>query len=133
MDSLTTYRILNTLVDEVGPASMGRESPFLIAPVAEYMGAAIIERPGKVKKLYHGVEYTTDGHTYLILRECEKPGHLSFLQLPDERTAKLVLEQPGQPERFMSYKQVCKLVGLSLVDGRWEWSEDDGRFNPVLQ
>jgi hypothetical protein len=115
-DPLLSYRMVMQL---------HAEDKRMVAPVAEYKGAAIIEQPGKLTKVFRGQSYKTDGFAYLM-QASQKRDCLSLIQFKDERTVKAFLEQTT--ERFMSMEEVCKLVGLPLSIGPWEWNEHEGRF-----
>jgi len=119
VDAILTYRLLQKMSDE--------SAPYLIAPVAEYKGAAIIERPGNVPKVYRGHEYTSDGFAYLLHRKSERPGYLSIVQFSDERSAKEALDI-GPTEQYMSMEEVCKMLHIPQTTKAWEWNEEAGCF-----
>ena len=122
---LLSYEILMRLND----VNNGSHD-FKVAPVAEYKGVALCERPGKVKKVYKGTEYTTDGKSYIFQRH-HKPEILKVCCFDDERTSKLFIDSTPDLTPYFSYKEVCELIGLEPRSGQWEWNEEQGMFLPV--
>ncbi|MHB0958238.1 MAG: hypothetical protein ACYC0X_12230 [Pirellulaceae bacterium] len=126
-----------------------------MAPVAEYWGVAIVEIAGNNRAVWNGVEYGTDGRSWLISRpgmesqfnqlfpppkwvselaRSTLPGHVVLLGLPDERNAKEILDEvvrigENPASFFLSFRDVMAILdGPSGLCPPTKWDEEQGVF-----
>jgi hypothetical protein len=122
-----------------------------MAPVAEYRGVAIAERPGNQRAVWKGVDYHTNGHSWLIFRpgsdarfcelfspewvsESTHPDCICMIAQPDERTAKELLDAMANvgenpTSYFLSFPEIMALLGgPSGVNPPTRWDEQQGVF-----
>jgi hypothetical protein len=122
-----------------------------VAPVAEYRGVAIVEMSGNKRAVWQGVEYRTDGHSWLILRpgmeakfhqlfspdkitSSTPPDNVSMIAPPDERAAKEILDEVARTGEsptsfFLSFREVLMLLGEpARAIPPVKWDEKQGLF-----
>ncbi len=111
---------------------------FMLAPVAEYRGVALIERPGDKRTVWEGREYFSDGCIYLMRRSGVK-GMCELIGLSSEAIAKEVLDTRTETERgqFFSFTEVEEVIGFDEAtrrahsELRWKWDEKQQVFVEV--
>jgi hypothetical protein len=52
------------------------------APVAEWLGVALLEKRGRKRASWRGQEYRTDGHIYLMAKHEPGSQRVGFFQVP---------------------------------------------------
>lgn len=95
------------------------------APVAEYRGVALLERPGNVWKDWQGDQYATDGHIWLWFREGGKG-----IGIPSERLAKAHLDELTNPSAvYFSMKECFAMLGVAdATVHAYRWDEAKEAF-----
>ena len=100
------------------------EQNALLAPVAEYKGVAIIEKRGSVRAVWRGIEYFTDGLTYLMVKP--QDDSVNLMGLPNELVCKQFLDERSLDElrQFCSYEEahliICKVKPPTIPRCHWD-------------
>jgi hypothetical protein len=106
-----------------------------LAPVAEYRGVALVEKPGDKRTVWEGREYFTDGWIYLM-RRGPRRDVCEFIGLPSEAVVKEFLDEQSDAElgSFYSFTEVEKVIGFDEetrrihAQLRWEWDDKQQVF-----
>jgi len=112
-----------------------RDEFVLLAPVAEYRGVALIERPGNQRTVWEGREYYTDGRIY-VMRRSPVEGYCELVGLPSEAIAKAFLDEQCEYElgQFYSFVELEEVIGVAEEIRRihseleWKWDEKQQVF-----
>jgi|TARA_Y100000034_G_scaffold135296_1_gene206624 hypothetical protein len=99
------------------PEEIEIEMPKGFAPVAEYMGVAILEGQGEEKTVWEGTEYGTDGRCYILLKS-------------DDPTQREVMIVPSAPEQGFSAEHCAKAI---IEGSEQEWRDKALTFLEVLE
>lgn len=116
----------------------GERHLFMLAPVAEYRGVALIERPGDKRTAWEGREYFTDGCIYLMRRSVVA-GMCELVGLPSEAIAKEFLDEQCEYElgEHYSFTEVEEVIGVDErirrvhAELQWEWDDKQQVFVQV--
>jgi uncharacterized small protein (DUF1192 family) len=114
---------------------VGRSEPVLLAPVAEYRGVALIERPGKKRTVWKGREYFSNGCIYMM-RRSHLEGQAELIGWPSEAIAKAFIEEQCEHElgQFYSFVELEEVIGVTEEIRRihaqleWEWDQKQQVF-----